>query len=163
MGRLVRCCSLVAVCLLFFSPSLPADSVHSFTDRVGSIDCHSFCLRSFHFIETDRASVGGDSALFVSRTLGSNEDHLKGLDDSEDHPGKAWGWYKKDHHHHHEGAGGWNVADQDNEDTDGDSGSAGSIRGRDPSPSGVPEPSTLILLSMALAALWLKSLRRATA
>jgi|SRR6516162_9779973 hypothetical protein len=158
MGRLVRCCSLVAVCLLFFSPTLPADGAHGFTDRAGSFSDHSI-----DFTHTDLASVGGDSALFVSKTLGSNEDHLKGLDDSEDHPGKAWGWYKKDHHHHHEGAGGWNVADQDNEDTDGDSGSAGSIRGRDPSPSGVPEPSTLILLSMALAALWLKSLRRATA
>jgi hypothetical protein len=161
MGRFVRS-SLVAVCFLFFSPSLPADSVHSFTDRVGSIDCHSFCLRSFHFIETDRASVGGDSALFVSRTLGSNEDHLKGLDDSEDHHDEAWAWRKKDHHHHHDGDGAWNFADQDNEDIDGDSGNEGSISGRDPSTSGVPEPSTLVLLSTVLAAFLLKSLRRAT-
>jgi len=87
---------------------------------------------------------------------------LQGLDDSEDHPGKAWGWRKKDHHHHHDGDGAWNFADQDNEDTDGDSGNAGSISVRDPSTSGVPEPSTLVLLSTALAAFLLKSLRRAT-
>ena len=158
MGRFVRSGSLVAVCLLFFSPSLPADGVHNFTDRADS-----FSANSIHFTDIDPASVGGDSAFFVSRTFGSYEDHLNWLDDSDDHPGKAWGWRKHEHHHHSDGDGGWNFADQDNEDTDGDSGSAGSIRGRDPSPSGVPEPSTLILLSMALAALWLKSLRRATA
>ena len=161
MGCFVRS-SLVAVCLLFFSPSLPADSVHSSTDRVGSIDCLSFCLRSFQFFETDRALVGGDSALFVSRILGSNQDHLKWLDDSEDHRGEAWGWRKNDQHHHRNGDGGWNFPDQDNEDTEGNSGNEGSISGRDPSTSGVPEPSTLVLLSTALAAFLLKSLRRAT-
>jgi len=157
MGRLVRCCSLVALCLLFFSPSLRADGAHGFTDRAGSFSDHFI-----DFTHTDLASVGGDSALFGSRTVDSDEDHLQGLDDSEDHPGKAWGWRKKDHHHHHDGDGAWNFADQDNEDTDGDSGNAGSISVRDPSTSGVPEPSTLVLLSTALAAFLLKSLRRAT-
>ena len=150
MGRFVRS-SLVAVCLLFFSPSLPADGTH--TERAGSFSDHFI-----DFTHNDLTSVGGDFAS----ALDSNEDHLKGLDDSEDHPGKAWGWYKKDHHHHHNGDGGWNVADQDNEDTDGDSGNEGSISGRDPSTSGVPEPSTLVLLSTALAAFLLKSMRRAT-
>ena len=157
MGCLLRS-SLVAVCFLFFSPSLPADSVHSFTDRVGAIDCHSFCLRSLQFIETDRASVGGTSAFFVDRTLGSD---LKWRDDSKDHHGNAWGSRKDDHQHHHDGDGGLNFADQDNEDTDGDSGNAGSIIGSDASTSGVPEPSVLVLLSTALAAFLLKSLRRA--
>jgi hypothetical protein len=145
MGRFVRS-TLVAVCLLFFSPCLPADGTH--TERASSFSDHFI-----DFTHTDRASLGGDSAS----ALDSNDDHWKGLDDSEDHPGKAWGWYKKDHHHHHDGDGAWNFADQDNEDTDGDS-----ISGRDPSTSGVPEPSTLVLLSTALAAFLLKSNRRAT-
>jgi hypothetical protein len=151
MRRFVRA-SFVAVCLLFFSPSLPADGVHSFTDRADSF--------STNFTDTDSASVGGDSAFFLSGTLPSDEDHLKGLDDSDDHHGKAWGWRK--HHHHNDGDGGWNFADQDNEDTDGDSGNAGSTSGRDPSTSGVPEPSVLVLLSTALPVFLLKSLRRAT-
>ena len=161
MGCFVRS-SLVAVCFLFFSPSLPANSVDSCADRVGPTDCLSFCLRSFQFIEIDRAPVGGDSAFFVDRTLGSDEDPLKGLDDSEAHQASAWEWRKDDHHHHDDGDGGWNFADQDNEDTDGDSGNAGSTSGSDASTSGVPEPSVLVLLSTALTAFLLKSLRRAT-
>ena len=157
MGRFVRSASLLAVCLLFFSPSLPADGVHSFSDRAGS-----FFANSIAFTDTDPASVGGDSAFFVPRTFGPNEDHLNWLEDSDDHHGKAWGWRKDDHHHQHVGGGGWNFADQDNEDTDGDSGNAGSTSGRDPSTFGVPEPSVLVLLSTALAAFLLKSLRRAT-
>src|SRR5215469_4079954 len=137
MGRFVRS-GFVVICLLFFSPSLPADGVHSFNDRAGS-----FSANFIHFTDTDPASVGGDSAFLLSRTFGSDEDHLNWLDDSEDHDGKAWGW-RKDDHHHHDGDGGWNFADQDNEDTDGDSGNAGSPSGRDPSPSGVPEPSVLV-------------------
>jgi hypothetical protein len=155
MRRFVRG-SFVAVCLLFFSPSLPADGVHSFTHRADSLSANFIA-----FTDTDPAPVGGDSAFFVSRTLGSNEDHLKGLDDSDDHHGKAWGWRKADHHHHDDDDG-WNFADQDNEDTDGDSGNAGSTGGSDASTSGVPEPSTLVLLSAALAAFLLKSLSRAT-
>ena len=156
MGRFVRC-SFAAVCLLFFSPSLPADGVHSLTERAGS-----FSDNFIAFTDTDRSSASGDSTFFVSRTFGSNEDHLKGLEDSEDHHGKSWAWGKNDHHHRHNGNGGWNSADQDNEDTDGDSGNAGSTSGSDASTSGVPEPSVLVLLSTALAAFLLKSLRRAT-
>jgi|SRR5215472_17072144 len=161
MGCFVRS-SLVAVCFLFFSASLPADGVHSSTDHVGAIDCLSFCLRSFQFIEVDRAPIGGDSAFFVDKTLGSDEDQLKRLDDSEDHHGNAWGWRKDDHHHGDDGDGGRKFADQNNEDTDGDSGNAGSTGVSDAPTSGVPEPSTLVLLSAALAAFLLKSLRRAT-
>jgi len=144
--------SLVAVCFLFFSPSLPADSVHGFTDRDGS-----FSANLIDFADTNRASVGSDSAFLVSRTLGSTEDHLKRVDDSGDDHGKAWGW-RKDDHHHHEGDGGWNFADQDN----GDNGNAGSTSGGDPSTSGVLEPSVLVLLSTGLAAFLLRSLRRPT-
>jgi hypothetical protein len=83
---------------------------------------------------------------------------VNSLGDFDDDHSKAWGW-RKGHHHHHSGDNGWNSGDQGNGDTDGDSGNAGST-GSTPS---IPEPSVLVLLSTALAALFLKSLRRATA
>jgi len=158
MGRFVRMGGVLAVCLLFFSPSLPADGVHSFTDHAGSFsDSH------INFITTDPPSVRSDSAFFVSRTFGSNEDYIKWLDDSKDDHGKAWGRREEDHHHRHHDNGGWKLGDQDNQDTDGDSGNAGSTGSGDPSTPSVPEPSVLVLLSAALAAFLLKYLRSATA
>jgi len=157
MGRFVRSASLVAVCLLFFSPSLPADRVRSLPELADSFSDSS---GSINFISSDRSRISGDSVFFVSGTFGSNEDHLKWFDDSEDHPGNAWGW-RKDHHHDHDSNGGWSSGDQGNEDTDRDSGNAGTTSG-DPSTPAVPESSVLVLLSPALAAFLLKSLRRAT-
>ena len=154
MGRFVRSGSLVAVCLLFFSPSLPADGVHNFTDRADS-----FSANSIHFTDIDPASVGGDSAFFVSRTFGSYEDHLNWLDDSDDHPGKAWGWHKR---HRHQGDSGGSFGDLDDGSTDGDSGNTGSTVSAGAPTASNPEPSVLVLLSTALAAFLLKSLRRAT-
>ena len=139
MGRLIRS-SLIAVCLLFFSPSLRADDVHRFIERADS-----FSDSSINFADGDRAPVDGDSTFFEFRTLGSNEDHLNWLDDSEDHHGKAWGWHK--HHHHH--GGGWNFGNQGNQDTDGNSGNAGITSIGDPPTSDVPEPSVLVLLTTA--------------
>jgi hypothetical protein len=159
MGRFVRG-SLVAVCFLFFPPSLPADGVHSFIERANSSS-----YSSINFTDADRTSVGRHFAFFESGTFGSNEDHLKWLDDSEDHHGNAWGWRKDHHHHHHDGDSGWSFGDQDNQDsqdTDGDSGNEGSTGSGDSSTSAVPEPSVLVLLSTALAAFLLKSLRRST-
>ena len=145
MGRFVRS-SIAIVCFLFFSSSLPADSVHSFTDR-GDSSSDS----SINFTDTDHASVRGDFAFFVSGTFGSNENHLKWLDDAEDHPGNAWGWRR-----HHDGDSGWSFGDQGNDNTDGDSGNAGITNSGGPSTPSVPEPSVLVLLSTALVAFLLK-------
>ena len=145
MRRFVRS-SFVAVCLLFLSSSLPADGVHDSNNRAGS-----FSAILIHFTGTDPASVGGDTAFFMSKTIGSEADHSNWLDDPEDHHGKAWGWHK---HHNDDG-------DQDNGDTDDDSGHTGST-GSGSATLAVPEPSVLVLLSAALAAFLLNSLRRAT-
>jgi len=145
MGRFVRC-SLAVVCLLFFSPSLPADGIHSITDRVDS-----FSDGPINFIVADRALVPHDSAFFVSETFGSNKDHLKWMDDSEDHPGNAWGW-----HRHHDGDSGWNFGDQGDDGTDGDNGNTGGTSSGGRSTPRVPEPSVLVLLSTALVAFLLK-------
>jgi len=151
--------SLLTVCfLIFFPPSLLADGVHSFTYRADN-----FSNNLFDFTAADHASDGGDSAFFVSGTFGSNEHHLKWLDDPENDHGEAWGWRGNHHHNHHDGDDAWNFVDQGNEDTDGDSGNGGSTSGGEhPSTSVVPEPSVLVLLSTALAAFLLKSLRSAT-
>ena len=159
MWRLVRNGSLVAICVLFFSPSLRADSVHRFTDHADSV----FDTSSL-FADSDSAKVDGHSAFFKSNDFGSNEDHVDWLKDLDDDHGKAWGWLDDRHHHHHDGDSGWNIADQDNDDTDGDSGkNTASTSGRDPSTPAVPEPSVLVLLSTALAAFLLKSLWRTSA
>jgi len=145
--------SILAVCLLMFSPSLLADGVHSFTYRAGSDFDNS------HFADANSASVESHSAFFESRTFGPKEDHVNWLGDFDDDHGKAWGWRN---HHHNNGDNGWNSGDQGNGDTDGDSGNEGSTGSGDPSTLSVPEPSVLLLLSTASAALFLKSLRRAT-
>ena len=149
---------LLTVCfLIFFPPSLLADSVHSFTYRADS-----FSNNLFDFTAADHASDGGDSAFFVSGTFGSNGHHLKWLDDPENDHGEAWGWRRNHHRHHHDGDDAWNFVDQDNEDTDGASGNSGStISGEPLSTSSVPEPSGLVLLSTALVAFLLKFLRSA--
>ena len=160
MSRFVLSGSLVAVCFLFFSPALLADGVHGFTDRAGSNSDSSI-----DFTHADSASVDGHYAFIESRSFAPKEDNVNWLGDFDDDHGKAWGW-RKGHHHHHSGDNGWNSGDQGNGDTDGDSGNAGSTGSGtgsgDPSTPSVPEPSVLILLSTALAAFLLKSLRRAT-
>jgi len=152
MGRFVCFASFMVVCLLIFSPSILADGVHSFTDRADS-----FFDSSIHFTDADSASVDGHS-FFESRTFGSNEDHVYWLGDFDDHHGKAWGWRS-----HHDGDSDWNFGDQDNQDTDDDSGNTGSTGSGGASTLAAPEPSVLVLLSTALAAFFLKSLRRAMA
>ena len=151
----------VVVSLLIFSPSILADRVDSFTDPADS-----FFDSSIHFTDADSASVDSYSAFFESRTSGSNEDHLNWLEDFDDHHGRAWGWHK---HHNGDGDSGGNFGNQDNGDTNDDSGNGdtnddsgntGSSGGA--STVAVPEPSVLVLLSAALAAFLLKSLRRAT-
>jgi len=157
-NKMVRSGSFLTVCLLIlFPPSLLADGVHSFTYRADSFSNHFF-----HFTDADFASDGGDSAFFVPRTFGSNEGHLKWLNDSENHHGEAWGWRKNHHPYHYDGNGAWNFVHQGFEDTAGGSGNTGSTSGGDPPAPGVPEPSVLVLLSTALAAFLLKSLRSAT-
>jgi hypothetical protein len=153
MGRFVWFASFMVVCLLIFSPSILADGVHSFTDRADS-----FFDNSIYFTDANSAWVDGHSAFFESKTFGSNEDHVNWLEDFDDHHGKAWGWRS-----HHDGDGGWKFGDQDNEDSDGNSGNTGSTVSGGASTVAVPEPSILVLLSIALAAFFLKSLRRATA
>ena len=142
----------MVVCLLIFSPSILADRVDSFTIRADS-----FFDNSIHFTDADSASVDSHSAFFEFRTSGSNEDHMNWLEDFDDHHGRAWGWHK---HHNPYGDSGGNFGDQDNGDTNDDSGDTGSSGGA--STVAVPEPSVLVLLSAALAAFLLKSLRRAT-
>jgi hypothetical protein len=150
--RRFLCIGSLSAFLLMFSPSLLADGVHSFTYRADSDFDNS------HFADANSASVGAHHAFFESRSFGPNEERVNSLGDFDDDHSKAWGW-RKGHHHHHSGDNGWNSGDQGNGDTDGDSGNAGST-GSTPS---IPEPSVLVLLSTALAALFLKSLRRATA
>ena len=142
----------MVVCLLIFSPSILADRVDSFTDPADS-----FFDSSIHFTDADSASVDSYSAFFESRTSGSNEDHMNWLEDFDDHHGGAWGWHN---HHNGDGDSGGNFGNQDNGDTNDDSGNTGSSGGA--STVAVPEPSVLVLLSAALAAFLLKSLRRAT-
>jgi hypothetical protein len=154
---MVRSGSLLTVCLLiFFPPSLLADGVHSSTHRADSFSTF------VDFTDAESASEGGDSAFFVSGTFGSSEHHLNGLDDSENDHGEAWEWRKSHHRHHLDGDGAWNFVDQGFKDSDGDSGNGGSSSGENPSTPAVPEPSVLVLLSTALAAFLLKSLRSAT-
>ena len=157
MGRFVCFGSLMVLCLLIFSPSILANRVDSFTDRADS-----FFDNSIHFTDANFASVEAHSAFFESGTSGSNEDHVHWLGDFDDHHGRAWGWHK---HHNHYGDSSGNFGDQDNGDTDDDSGNTGSTgsTGSGGAPTlAVPEPSVLLLLSAALAAFLLKSLRRAT-
>ena len=144
----------VVVSLLIFSPSILADRVDSFTDPADS-----FFDSSIHFTDADSASVDSYSAFFESRTSGSNEDHMNWLEDFDDHHGRAWGWHK---HHNGDGDSGGNLGDQDNGDTDDNSGNTGSAGSGGGSTLAVPEPPVLVLLSAALAAFLLKSLRRAT-
>ena len=146
MGRFVYIASFLTVCLLLFSPSLLADRVVSLPDRADSFFDHSG-----HFIDADFASIDGHSSFLESRTFGSNRDHVNSLVDFDVPHGKAWGWHK---HHNDDG-------DQDNGDTDDDSGHTGST-GSGSATLAVPEPSVLVLLSAALAAFLLNSLRRAT-
>ena len=154
MGRFVCFGSFMVVCLLIFSPSILADRVDSFTDPADS-----FFDSSIHFTDADSASVDSHSAFFESRTSGSNEDHVNWLGDFDDHPGKAWGWHK---HHNHYGDSSGNFGDQDNGDTDDNSGNTGSAGSGGGSTLAVPEPPVLVLLSAALAAFLLKSLRSTT-
>ena len=155
-NKMVRSSILLTVCLLvFFPPSLLADGVHSY--RAGSVS-----NSAFHFTDAESASEGGDSAFFVSGTFGSSEHHLNGLDDSENDHGEAWGWRLNRHHHHLDGDGTGSFVGQGYKDVDGDSGNEGGTSGGDPPTPGVPEPSVLLLLSAALAAFLLKSLRSAT-
>jgi len=151
MGRFVCAASFMVVCLLIFSPSIRADRVDIFTDRTDS-----FFDNSIHFTDANSASVDGHSDFFESGTFGSNEDHVNWLGDFDDHHGKAWGWRR-----HHDGDSG-NFGDQDNADTDDDGGNTGSTGSGGASTLAVPEPSVLVLLSTALAAFFLKFLRRAT-
>jgi len=156
MRRFLCFGSLMVLCLLIFSPSILANRVDSFTDRADL-----FFDNSIHFTDADFASVDGHSAFFESGTSGSNEDHMSWLGDFDDHHGKAWGWHK---HHNKYGDSGGNFGDQDNGDTDDDTGNTGSTgSGGAPTLAAVPEPSVLVLLSAALAAFLLKSLRRVTA
>ena len=162
--RRFLCIGGLSAALLTFSPSLLADGVHSFARLTERADSD---FDNPNFADGNSALVGRHFAFFESRTLGSNEDHLNWLDDSEDHHGNALGWRKDHHHHHHDGDSGWSFGDQDNgdqdnQDTDKDSGNAESTGSGDSSTSAVPEPSVLVLLSTALAAFLLKSLRRAT-
>jgi hypothetical protein len=150
MRRFVRS-SLAAVCFLFFCPSLPADGVHSFSGRADS-----FSDSSINFTDADSYSVRGDSTFYVSGTFGSNEDHEKWLDDSEGHPGNAWGWRKDHHLHHHDGNNGWNFGGQDNDGADGGAGNTEITSSGGPSTPSVPEPSVVVLLSTALVVFLLK-------
>jgi hypothetical protein len=158
MSHFVRSGSLLAVCLLAFSPSLLADRVHRFTDRVGS-DFDNPIV----FTHADSASVDGDSAFLKPKTIGANEDHVNWLGDFDDDRGKAWGWRKHLHHHYY-GDTGENFEDQDNDngDVDGNTGNSGNVGTGGTSTVGIPEPSVLVLLSTALAAFLLKPLRKAT-
>jgi hypothetical protein len=144
----------LAACFLISSPSLLADGVHSFTDRADSD------FDNLHFADAHSASVERHSTFFESRTFGSNEDHSNWLDDSEDHPGKAWGWHKR---HRHQGDSGGSFGDLDDGSTDGDSGNTGSTVSAGAPTASNPEPSVLVLLSTALIAFFLKSLRKTTA
>ena len=128
--------------------------MHSFTHHADSD------FDNLHFADANSASVDGHSGFFESRTFGSNEGNVNWLGDVDDDHGKAWGWHK---HHHHNGGVDGNFGDGDNWGADGDSGNTGGTGNGDPSTPNVPEPSVLVLLSTALAALFLKSLRRATA
>ena len=152
MGRFVCSASFMVVCLLIFSPSIRADRVDIFTDRTDS-----FFDNSIHFTDANSASLDGRSAFFESGTDSSNEDYVNWLGDFDDHHGKAWGWRR-----HHGGDSDANLGDQDNADTDDDGGNTGSTGSGGASTLAVPEPSVLVLLSTALAAFFLKSLRRAT-
>jgi hypothetical protein len=96
----------------------------------------SFFDNSIHFTDANSASLDGDF---------------------DDHHGKAWGWRR-----HHDGDSDANFGDQDNADKDDDGGNTGSTGSGGASTLAVPEPSVLVLLSTALAAFFLKSLRRAT-
>jgi hypothetical protein len=155
MRRFLCIGSLLAACFLISSPSLRADSVHRFAERTDSDFDNS------HVADANFASVERHPTFFESRTFSLNEDHANWLGDFDDDHGKAWGWRKG--HHHHDGDNGWNSGDQGNGDTDGDSGNTGSTGGAGAPTASIPEPSVLALLSTALAAFFLISLRKATA
>ena len=155
MRRFLCIGSLLVAYFLISSPSLLADSVHRLAERIDSDFDNS------HFADANFASVEHHSAFFESKTFGSHEDHADWLGDFDDDHGKAWGW-RKGHHPHHGGDNGWNSGGQGNGDSDGDSGDTGSTGGGGAPTASIPEPSVLTLLSTALAAFFLKSLRKAT-
>jgi hypothetical protein len=154
MRRFLCVGSLLAACFLISSPSFLADGVHSFAER-GDSD-----FDNSHFADANSASVERHTAFFESKTSGSNEDHTNWLGDVDDDHGKAWGSHKGVNHH--KGDSWWNFGDQDNGTTDGDSGDTGDTGNTGAPTASVPEPSVLALLSTALAAFLLKSLRKAT-
>ena len=117
------------------------------------------CLLIFSpSIRADRVDFFADHTdSFFDNSIHATDANSASFDgDFDDHHGKAWGWRR-----HHEGDSG-NFGDQDNADTDDDGGKTGSTGSGSASTLAVPEPSILVLLSTALAAFFLKSLRRAT-
>jgi len=153
MGRFVCFAGFMVFGLLIFSSSILADRVDSLPDRADSVSDNSI-----HFTHANFASVDDHSAFFESRTSDFNEGHVNWLGDLDDHHGQGWGWQR-----HHDGDSGGKFGDPDSGDTDADGGKTGTTGSGGASTLAVPEPSVLVLLSAALAAFLLKSLRRAIA